>query len=96
MHLLQRRMKSMRPGRNLWWARAFMDLWQLPRGVPHSAAAAPAIVGLGCQTLDTQPQHLHANTIPGAHDQRRPSWRPAALAEGSWQPFVNSHFLTLG
>jgi hypothetical protein len=41
-------------------------------------------LGAGCPTLDPQlhPQHLHANTTPGAHDERRPSWRAAALSLG--------------
>ena len=41
-------------------------------------------LGAGCPTLDPQPQHLHANTTPGAHDERRPSWRPAALSLGQF------------
>ena len=40
--LLQHSTNTMSPPSNLWWARASMDLWQLPRGVPQSAAAASA------------------------------------------------------
>jgi len=45
--LLQHSTSTMSPPLNLWWARASMDVWQLPRGVPQSAAAASATLGRG-------------------------------------------------